>query len=130
MDEDELPNAYDTDADGDEIEDGDERNWDVDCDGNPEYLDADPDDGPCSDSDGDGLTNDEELTCGTDPFDPDSDDDGLIDSDEVCDGDTIANDLDIPTVQYDEDESLKTGCSHTSQGSLLLFLFGFLIRRR
>ncbi len=36
-----------------------------------------------ADSDGDGLTDDEELKYGTDPFDPDTDDDGLTDGEEV-----------------------------------------------
>ena len=35
------------------------------------------------DSDGDGLTDDEEADIGTDPNDPDTDDDGLNDGDEV-----------------------------------------------
>jgi hypothetical protein len=35
------------------------------------------------DSDGDGLTDEQEETLGTDPFDPDSDDDGVFDGDEV-----------------------------------------------
>jgi len=38
------------------------------------------------DSDGDGLTDDEEDTLGTDPFDADSDDDGVSDGDEVTVG--------------------------------------------
>jgi hypothetical protein len=36
-----------------------------------------------TDSDGDGLTDDEEATLGTDPFDSDTDDDGLNDGEEV-----------------------------------------------
>jgi hypothetical protein len=36
-----------------------------------------------TDSDGDGLTNDEEFEIGSDPGDPDTDDDGLIDGEEV-----------------------------------------------
>jgi len=36
-----------------------------------------------ADSDGDGLTDDEELKHGTDPFDPDTDKDGLTDGEEV-----------------------------------------------
>ena len=41
--------------------------------------------GPPADSDGDGLTDDEETnTWGTDPFDPDSDGDGMDDGDEVA----------------------------------------------
>jgi OOP family OmpA-OmpF porin len=36
-----------------------------------------------NDSDGDGLTDDEELELGTDPYDPDTDSDGLSDGEEV-----------------------------------------------
>jgi Bacterial TSP3 repeat len=36
-----------------------------------------------NDTDGDGLTNDEEAEIGSDPEDPDTDDDGLIDGEEV-----------------------------------------------
>jgi len=36
-----------------------------------------------NDSDGDGLTDDEEAEIGTDPYDPDTDDDGLTDGEEV-----------------------------------------------
>ena len=36
-----------------------------------------------ADTDGDGLTNDQEAEIGSDPNDPDTDDDGLIDGEEV-----------------------------------------------
>ncbi len=45
-------------------------------------VDAQPVAGPV-DTDGDGLTDAEEVTLGTDPLDSDSDDDGLSDGDEV-----------------------------------------------
>jgi hypothetical protein len=38
---------------------------------------------PISDSDGDGLNDDDEIVLGTDPFDPDTDDDGLSDGGEI-----------------------------------------------
>ena len=41
---------------------------------------------PLEDCDNDGLTNDEEITAGTDPLNPDSDGDGVIDGTEVADG--------------------------------------------
>ncbi len=52
-----------------------------------------------NDTDGDGLTDDEERTAGTDPNDQDSDDDGVIDSaepkwNEDTDGDGLVNALD------------------------------------
>jgi len=39
-----------------------------------------------NDSDGDGLGDSQEISAGTDPFDPDSDGDGLLDGDEVGHG--------------------------------------------
>jgi gliding motility-associated-like protein len=38
------------------------------------------------DCDNDGLTNDQEIAVGTDPFNPDSDGDGVLDGTEVADG--------------------------------------------
>jgi gliding motility-associated-like protein len=38
------------------------------------------------DCDNDGLTNDQEVTAGTNPFNPDSDGDGVLDGTEVADG--------------------------------------------
>jgi uncharacterized protein (TIGR03382 family) len=94
------PNLADTDADG--LSDGDE----VLVHGT-DPLDADTDDGGVDDgqevllngtdpldpsddvptgpvdTDGDGLTDDEEAVLGTDPNDPDTDDDGLNDGEEV-----------------------------------------------
>ena len=67
-------------------------NLDSDCDG-------DPNNGCGTDSDGDGLTDDEENQIGTDPNDADSDDDGVPDGDEIdvgedSDGDGLINGLD------------------------------------
>ena len=52
-----------------------------------------------NDSDGDGLSDDDEILAGTDPFDADSDDDGVIDGlepawDQDTDGDGLINALD------------------------------------
>ncbi len=46
----------------------------------------DPDNGPNGDPDGDGLTNAEEQTLGTDPNDADTDKDGIADKEEVTNG--------------------------------------------
>jgi hypothetical protein len=59
------------------------------------------------DSDGDGLTDSEELLLGTDPLDPDSDDDGLSDGEEVelADGESCPNPLDFDS----DDDSIGDG---------------------
>jgi gliding motility-associated-like protein len=45
-----------------------------------------PVDDPTGDCDGDGLTNEDEITLGTDPLNPDTDGDGVTDGTEVLDG--------------------------------------------
>ena len=63
---------------------------DTDGDGVPDETDPantdpcipNPNAGPC-DQDGDGLTNSDEATAGTDPVNPDTDGDGLNDGDEI-----------------------------------------------
>jgi len=133
LDGDGLPNAYDTDADGDDILDENERSWDVDCDGIEEFLDSNPDDGPCSDSDGDGRVNDEELECGTDPFVADSDGDGIIDSEEECNADSSAPEISVPELEYNEELPTKSGCIHHSTNAsrwMILCLLALLFRRR
>jgi hypothetical protein len=79
------------DSDGDGYNDGEEVTGVDDpttpavatgtSDGN-DPCDPDPSAGPC-DQDNDGLTNDEEITAGTDPNNPDSDGDGYNDGEEV-----------------------------------------------
>lgn len=54
---------------------------DSDFDGVDNEFDADPED-PNSDTDGDGLTDNDERLIGTDPLDPDTDDDGIGDADD------------------------------------------------
>ena len=92
------PNDRDTDNGG--VGDGQEdtnKNGQIDAgEGDPN----DPaDDGAITDTDGDGLTDDEEAFAGSDPNDADSDDDGVIDGDEAnwnldTDGDGDINALD------------------------------------
>ncbi len=80
--------ALRADSDGGGVRDGAEDpnyNGAFDIDGAvPERNPRDPSDdaAPLSDSDGDGLSDDEESILGTDPADADTDDDGLIDSEE------------------------------------------------
>ncbi|MBU2005032.1 MAG: hypothetical protein KKF08_06640, partial [Gammaproteobacteria bacterium] len=93
-DADGTPDALDTDDDGDGKPSKDESNdpngdgspadaVDTDGDSIPDYLDADNSDGPMADPDGDGLTNAEEATNGTDPAKADTDGDGIPDGVEV-----------------------------------------------
>jgi fibronectin-binding autotransporter adhesin len=58
------------------------------------------------DSDGDGLTDDEENLRGTDPFNPDSDGDGMNDGDEVVAG---SNPLDANSIGYRISQERKAG---------------------
>ncbi|HJN74323.1 MAG TPA: OmpA family protein [Myxococcota bacterium] len=104
-DDDGWPDFCDEDSDGDGIPDVDEGTGDTDGDGIPDYKDPDPD------ADGDGLDNDVEGDCGSDPLDPDTDGDGIPDGqegpcDEDSDCDGVPNILD-PT----DDEGL---CSQDS----------------
>ena len=58
---------------------------------------------PDADTDGDGLTNTEEDTLGTDPLDADSDDDGISDGDEVGDNATHDEGTDTDPLNADTD---------------------------
>ena len=111
-----TPDYLDTDDDGDGVltvdedvnADGDPSNDDTNMNGTPNYLDPcepDPNALRCGtrDGDGDGLTDDQEMTIGTDPNNPDSDGDGLPDGFEVgpapnfpvdSDGDGVIDALD------------------------------------
>ncbi|MFZ5480566.1 MAG: OmpA family protein [Myxococcota bacterium] len=107
-----LPNYQDPDSDDDGILDGDEGTGDADCDGLPDHLDADSTDGPCADPDGDGLTNEIEDDCASDPGDPDSDGDGVPDGEESCEDDADCDDLpDILDAETDPD-----GCDTAGGG--------------
>ncbi len=79
---------------------------DCDCDDIPNYLDEFDNDGACGDSDFDGLSNQDEVAVGSDPFDKDSDGDGRADFDEYtaegpadCDADGTPD----AAVPYDAD---------------------------
>lgn len=121
-----IINAYDTDSDGDGILDIDESIHDIDCDDQPSWLDDNPNDGPCSDSDLDGLLNAEEDACGTDPFNPDTDGDGILD---VYD---CTNDSDA---SWNGPENSKTGpnwdsgCANTSFLWLMILTYRRKYRR-
>lgn len=85
------------------------------------------------DSDGDGLTDDQELQLGTNPYDPDTDGDGLTDGDEVniyktgpmdydTDGDGLGdgNEVDIGSNPKDidtDDDGLTDGYEVMSSGT-------------
>ncbi len=89
------------DTDGGGVNDGTE---DIDKNGQIDLGESDPndptDDVPAPiDSDGDGLSDDEEVAIGSDPNDADTDDDGVLDGDEDnysgdTDGDGVPNVLD------------------------------------
>ena len=122
-DADGTPDALDTDDDGDgkpSKDEGNDPNGDgspadaVDTDGDsvPDYLDADNSDGPMADPDGDGLTNAEEVTNGTDPAKADTDGDGIPDGVEIntthtdptkadSDGDGLPDGAEVNTTHTD-----------------------------
>lgn len=54
------------------------------------------------DSDGDGLTDDEEIALGTNPYSPDSDGDGILDSVEKASGTDATNPSDTPDSRKEE----------------------------
>ncbi|MEE2828078.1 MAG: MopE-related protein [Myxococcota bacterium] len=98
-DADGTPSYLDLDSDGNGEPDVDEGNDDKDGDAIPDFLDIDDEDGPEADKDGDGLTNGEEQTLGTDWESTDSDGDGIDDWTEV------GTDLEDP-LDTDEDGTI------------------------
>jgi RHS repeat-associated protein len=100
----------DTDGDG-KIDALESATADVDGDGKPDSNDSDPLDGPLADRDGDGLTNGQEASLGTNPDSADSDSDGVTDSIEVgnaqtptdTDGDGKIDALESATADVDGD---------------------------
>ncbi len=111
-----LPDFLDDDDDGDGVPtaaedrdgDGDWFDDDIDGDALPDYLDPDDADGPLADTDGDGLTNDEEAALGTDPLRGDTDGDGLSDADEAPRGDSDGDGLPDPLDPDDDDDGIPT----------------------
>ncbi len=72
------------------------------------------------DRDGDGLPDDVELTLGTDPDDPDTDGDGLTDGEEVANGDPFTYDPTSDTDPLDadtDDDGLTDGREVTGGGA-------------
>ena len=85
------------------------------------------------DSDGDGLTDEEETTLGTDPLDPDTDGDGLNDGDEVnthstdpldpdSDGDGLTDGAEVQTHLTDPNDPDTDGDGLTDGNEVTLYL--------
>ncbi len=77
---------YNSDTDGDTISDGQEVQDNTDPLDDCDSIGGTPLPSSFCDSDGDGLTNDEEAALGTDPNNPDTDGDQIEDGQEVTDG--------------------------------------------
>lgn len=129
-DQDGLPNYLDTDSDDDGLSDTLEGFDDNDCDEKFDYLDNNPSDGPCSDDDHDGLTNPEEIECGTDPLLPDTDLDGILDFYECNEQEDAPSDFDPNSpnsLDKDPMNESKFGCQKSGFPSLWMSLIAFLI---
>ncbi|MFX0099538.1 MAG: PKD domain-containing protein [Candidatus Hodarchaeota archaeon] len=85
---------------------------------------------PTSDSDGDGLTNAQEInTYGTDPLDPDTDDDGWNDKEEIDANNDPFDPLDHPVEQPDFWEQLvRSGLIIPLIGAGVSTAAGFILR--
>lgn len=71
------------------------------------------------DSDGDGLTNDQELQLGTDPNKADTDGDGLLDGDEVKKYRTDPKKVDTDGDGYSDADEIKNGYNPLGTGKCL-----------
>lgn len=87
----------------------------------PPTPDTEVDAGPIAvvDSDGDGLTNDEERIAGTSVAKPDTDGDGLGDREEVKVYDTDPKKMDTDGDGYDDGAEVKNGYNPNGEGRLL-----------
>jgi uncharacterized repeat protein (TIGR01451 family) len=97
--------SLDPDTDHGGVQDGDEdvnHNGVVDAEETNPTLGHGPDD-TGTDSDGDGISNIDEVKLGTDPFDADSDDDGVIDGQEPKPGEDTDGDGKINALDPDSD---------------------------
>jgi hypothetical protein len=101
---DDIPDYLDPDDDGDGKLSVDEGAGDVDGDGIPNWLDMNDVGGPDADADLDGISNEEEIAFGTDPYNPDSDHDDVDDGIEYGDGLPPDSDSDGVINPLDDDD--------------------------
>ena len=95
---------------------------DSDCDGSvvDEFDDFDGDDEPdCTDldDDGDGLSDDDEATAGSDPLNPDTDGDGIGDSTEVGDPTAPTDTDDDGLDDFEDDDDDGDGIDTSDEGA-------------
>ncbi len=120
VDDDGSPSWLDDDSDGDGRDDVVEGRGDGDGDALLDYLDADDQDGPLGDPDGDGIGTMLEQTIGSDPLDPDSDGDTIGDLEETNDGQAVDTDRDgsIDAVDSDSDDDGLSDAAEAGDGDL------------
>jgi|AntDeeMinimDraft_6_1070357.scaffolds.fasta_scaffold00880_3 PGF-pre-PGF domain-containing protein len=121
-DADRVPNYLDPDSDGDGTLDSTEGTGDADNDGTANYLDANDEDGSQGDLDGDGVTNDEEATLGTNATQADSDGDGIDDGvettqpDDTGPGEAVDTDG-VGTIDALDTDSDNDGIADSTEGA-------------